>query len=108
MPDFLSYHPELTPLPVIATYSADGDFRPLYFQLDGNCVKIENIKWSNVNADSSTFFCCEVMDGEYVREFVLVYIYSQHRWFLDTKKRKAFVTRKKRTSRSQSLLTVSQ
>ena len=62
---------------------------------DGNRVKVENVKWSNVNADSSTFFCCEVMDGEYVREFVLVSIYSQHRWYLDTKKRKAFVTRKK-------------
>ena len=91
MNDFLKYHPELTPVSVIATYNAYGNFRPLFFQLDGNRIKVENIKWSSEDTGSSTFFCCEVMDGEYVREFVLVYIYKQHRWYWDRKGRKGFV-----------------
>ena len=90
MTDFTKYHPELLPTPVIATYLADGDFRPLYFQLAGNRIKVENIKWSNVDKNSSTFFCCEVMDGEYVKEFVLVYVYREHRWYLDKMKRDSF------------------
>ena len=89
-PSFQNLHPELTPLPVIATYNADGDFYPLYFQLDGNRIKVENVKWHSEDAHRSMFFNCEVMDGEYVREFVLVYLYDQHRWYLDKKNRHSF------------------
>ena len=89
-PDFAQLHPELTPLPVIATYNAEGDFRPLYVQIDGNKYKVDNVKWSNEDTHSSMFFGVEFMDGEYVRSVTLVYIYSQHRWYLDAQNRQSF------------------
>ena len=87
-PDFTALHPELLPTPVIATYDSDGNFQPLYFKTPaGDRTKIENIKWKNEETNSTMFFCCEFMEYDMVKEVVLVYIYSRHRWFIDTKKR---------------------
>ena len=66
---------------------------PLYFQVDNERYKVENIPWTNEDTNSSMFFGVEFMDPyrpEMVKEVTLVYIYDQHRWYIDSRNRRAF------------------
>ena len=97
MPDFLSYHPELIPTPIIASFLTDGTIVPLYFKLpDGDRTKIDNVAWTAKEPDSF-FFGCEysakaydpdVGEGTATAKVVLVYTHGL--WFVDTKNRRGW------------------
>lgn len=77
-------NPSVVPVPVIATFSKDGDVRPLYFAAEGIRIKIDNIKWKQKKM-ACIEFQCEITLSDRVDEVRLYYYTREQIWTLERK-----------------------
>lgn len=74
----------IVPVPVIATFSKEGEVRPLYFSAEGIRIKIDNIKWKQRRVDYIEFRC-EITLSDRVEEIRLYYYTKEQIWTLERK-----------------------
>jgi len=85
---FIESHPELTPVPVIASFAPDGSMMPLYFKYTfdpeegAERIHVDRVLWTNAERDS-LWFGVECSGGT----VTLLYEPRFHAWFFDTKGR---------------------
>ena len=77
-------NPRVVPVPVIATFSKDGDVRPLYFSAEGIRIKVDNIKWKQQKM-AYIEFRCEITLSDRVEEVRLYYYTREQIWLLEKK-----------------------
>ena len=76
---------EQVPVPVIATFSKDGKYYPLYFSLEGIRIKIDHVKWASEKALWGSRFRCEVTLSDRVEEVDLYYYKTNNVWTMRRK-----------------------
>lgn len=77
-------NPNVIPVPVIATFSKNGNVCPLYFAVEGIRMKIDNIKWRQEKM-SHIEFRCETTLSDRVEEVRLQYFFREQIWTLERK-----------------------
>ena len=70
-----------TVVPVIASFNSKGQIKPLYFEYDGNQIKILKYAKSSHEFLLNGYDCIAEFDG-YLRNVRLFYD-SQHMWHLE-------------------------
>lgn len=81
LPEYLKTMEHLQCVPVIASFSADGEIQPLYTTIKSIPLKIE---WSTVleqNDHSWIPFLCTVIDNGLKKQLNLNYNVQEHAWF---------------------------
>lgn len=80
MADF--QNPNLIPVPVIASFNAEGELRPLYFSVEGLRLKVDNIRFTDKRMCDIIEFRCEVTFIDRVQSVTLRYHKRQGRWMM--------------------------
>lgn len=76
---------KMIPVPVIASYTADGKIRPLYFSLEDLQIKIDNVKWQDNRMVSNLKFRCEITLSDRVEEIDLFFFRNECIWTMQRK-----------------------
>lgn len=69
----------MTAIPVIASFSADGQIKPLYVRINGADLKV--LQFTMYNPYNIPTFNCIVDDSDVEKHIKISYNLSQHTWF---------------------------
>lgn len=72
--------PNLRCVPVIASFSSNGEIAPLYTNINSIQLKIESFKIKN-EFDLWIQFSCKVIDNNIQKQIILIYNTREHAWF---------------------------
>lgn len=84
-PDNYMDNPLLVPVPVIASYSRNGDVIPLYFSIEGLRVKISKVKWKDTGKEWGYHFRCEIIMDDMSEDVDLYFYKNKNVWTLRRK-----------------------
>ena len=66
-------------VPVIASFSTDGNIKPLYVRIYGASYKIDS-SWMSCNFINTIDFTCKVIDGDSLKPLLLTYHRKEGMW----------------------------
>lgn len=69
----------VTIVPVIASFDSEGHITPLYVRINGESYKVDKHRIIGKYINSMEFEC-KVIDGDYVRTFVLTFFCRDGKW----------------------------
>lgn len=70
-------------VPVIASFSSQGELIPLYASINGIQLKIEYFSIQQMDGSSWIPFLCTTVDQNIQKQFRLLYNIPEHAWFFD-------------------------
>lgn len=71
-------------VPVIASFSTNGDVQPLYFQFDDKTIKIFSVHWCKKQFNTYYFECTAMFDN-FLREINLTYYPDKNCWTMNSR-----------------------
>lgn len=74
--------PTSTAIPVIASFSANGEIKPLYFKYEGNSVQVLSYRIKQSTRIDMIYECMYDNFGTQ-KKVILRYHFSDHAWFLE-------------------------
>ena len=78
--DFFSFA-KLKQVPVIASFDAAGQIKPIYVSINGEVFKIQSCH-CNHNLPNTFEFKCRVIDNDCLKPLTLTYYRSENAWMI--------------------------